>query len=137
MKFKRKISALLTVVSLLSFSVLPIDAINMENPSEFVIESSWSRASSEFSARLSPEQSMTSKSELSLDAGETVRINASYTPDGSMDFGLVDKDGKFYYINIQNGTIDKTLRISKRGNYRLKIQNNTRNTVSVSGYIKY
>lgn len=72
-----------------------------------------------------------------LEAGETVRINASYSPDASVDFGLIDSDGRFHYLNVTNGSIDKTIRIEERGNYTFAARNNSSKTVSVSGYVSY
>lgn len=73
-----------------------------------------------------------------MEAGETVTIKAAYTPmDASVDVGLVDSDGAFHYFNVKNGSIDKTIRIETRGNYKLAIRNNSGNVISVSGYVKY
>lgn len=76
-------------------------------------------------------------SSLSLEAGDTVRINASYSPDGSVDFGLVDEDGVFHYINVKNGSIDKTIRISERGKYKFQVKNNSSVAVKVCGFVRY
>ena len=63
-------------------------------------------------------------------------INASYSPSSSsMDFGLVTSDGYFYYINVDNGNINKTIRVEERGNYMLAVRNNSDDTVSVVGYV--
>ena len=71
-----------------------------------------------------------------LEANETVTINASYSPSSaSMDFGLVTSDGYFYYINVDNGNINKTIRVEERGNYMLAVRNNSDDTVSVVGYV--
>ena len=60
-----------------------------------------------------------------LEAGETVTINASYSPfSASVDFGLIAPDGYFYYINVKNGSINKTIRVDERGNYMLAVRNN-------------
>lgn len=72
-----------------------------------------------------------------LAAGETVRINASYTPDASVDFGLIDEDGIFHFLTVTNGSIDITIRISRRGHYTLAIRNNASVDISVSGYVTY
>ena len=73
-----------------------------------------------------------------MEAGETVTIKAAYTPmDASVDVGLVDSDGAFHYFNVKNGSIDKTIRIETRGNYKLAIRNNSGNVIAVSGYVKY
>ena len=137
MRWKTGISTLLVAATLLGCSTLPAGAADVRNTSEFIIEADWLRATSEFSTKIASGKSAVTRNELPLESGETVRINASYTPDGSVDFGLVDEDGKFYYINVQNGSIDQTIRISRRGNYKLKIRNNTSGTVSVTGYVRY
>ena len=73
-----------------------------------------------------------------LEAGETVTINASYAPfSASVDFGLIAPDGYFYYINVKNGSINKTIRVDERGNYMLAVRNNSDDTVSVVGYVNY
>ena len=73
-----------------------------------------------------------------LEAGETVTTNASYSPfSASVDFGLIAPDGYFYYINVKNGSINKTIRVDERGNYMLAVRNNSDDTVSVVGYVNY
>lgn len=70
-----------------------------------------------------------------LEAGETVRIYATYSPDdASVDFGLIDPDGIFHYFNVTDGTIDKTIEIAESGNYRLAVKNNSSKTVKISGF---
>lgn len=55
-----------------------------------------------------------------LEVGETVTIKASYSPfSASVDFGLVDSDGLFHYVNVTNGSIDRTIEINQRGNYKI------------------
>ncbi len=73
-----------------------------------------------------------------LMAGETVTIKASYAPfSASIDFGLIAPDGKFYYFNITNGSIDKTIKVSESGSYTLQIRNNSDGEVKVSGFVNY
>lgn len=73
-----------------------------------------------------------------LEAGETVTIKASYSPfNASVDFGLVDADGYFYYFNESDGSVDKTIEVSKRGNYTLAVRNNSSQEISVSGFVNY
>lgn len=75
---------------------------------------------------------------LSLEAGDTVRINATYSPvSANIYIGLVDENGKFYYVRPTNGQINVTLGIEKRGDYRLAVVNNSANTVSISGNVYY
>ena len=58
-----------------------------------------------------------------MSAGETVRIRANYSPkNASLDFGLVDSNEKFHYINVTTGSIDKTIEIPENGDYTLIIR---------------
>lgn len=95
------------------------------------------RAIGEFEMTVSAKTKAIADSSLSLEAGDTVRINASYSPDGSVDFGLVDEDGVFHYINVKNGSIDKTIRISERGKYKFQVKNNSSVAVKVCGFVRY
>lgn len=94
-------------------------------------------ATGKFDMKVDANSMTMADSSFPLEAGETVRINASYSPDGSVDFGLLDSDNVFHYLNVTKGSIDKTIKISKRGNYTFAIRNNTDNEISVSGYVTY
>lgn len=73
---------------------------------------------------------------LSLEAGDTVRIHAIYSPrSADIYIGLVDEDGIFHYFRATNGQINVTLGIENRGDYWLAIMNNSANTVSISGNV--
>lgn len=75
---------------------------------------------------------------LSLEAGDTVRITATYSPaSANIYIGLVDENGKFYYVRPSNGQINVTLGIEKRGDYRLAVVNNSTSAVSISGNVHY
>ena len=75
---------------------------------------------------------------LTLDAGETVAFDCTYSPSSaSMDFGLIAPDGRFYYINVTNGSIDQAIRVSERGTYTLAIMNNSSSAVTVTGTVQY
>ena len=97
-----------------------------------------SRATGSFSMSIPAKSKVLADSSFPMEAGETVTINASYSPfDASMDFGLVDSDGVFHYFNITDGSINKTIQIEKRGQYTLQVRNNSGNEVTVSGFVKY
>ena len=67
-----------------------------------------------------------------------MRIRATYDPeDASLDFGLIDPEGIFHYINVTTGSIDETIEVPDSGNYTLAIQNNSGETVRVTGIVKY
>ena len=75
---------------------------------------------------------------LTMSAGETVRIRANYSPENaSLDFGLVDSNEKFHYINVTTGSIDKTIEIPENGSYTLVIRNNLSKSVKVTGIVTY
>ena len=95
------------------------------------------RASGKFSMEVPADTIVKASSSFPLEAGETVRINASYSPDGSVDFGLIDSDGVFHYLNVTNGSIDRTILIEEKGNYTFAVRNNSSKTISVSGYVNY
>lgn len=95
------------------------------------------RASGQFSTTIKANSKMTASSTFPLEAGESVHFTASYTPDGSVDFGLIDPDGVFRYFNVTNGKIERTLKAEKNGNYTLQIRNNSSKEIKVSGYVNY
>lgn len=74
----------------------------------------------------------------SLEAGEVVRINCSYSPmSASVDFGLLAPDGYFYYERVTSGDINKAIQVDERGTYILAVRNNSSDTVSVVGFVHY
>jgi len=72
-----------------------------------------------------------------MSKGEVVQITATYSLSGSVDFGLVDSDGVFHYVNATNGRIDKSIEITESGTYIFAIRNNSSQEIKVSGYIRY
>lgn len=73
-----------------------------------------------------------------LEAGEVVRINCSYSPESaSIDFGLIAPDGAFYYVNVTDGSINKSIQVDETGDYTLAVRNNSSDTVSVVGFVHY
>lgn len=75
---------------------------------------------------------------ISLSAGETVTIKASYEPTtAKVDFGLVAPSGTYYYFTATGGSINKTMEVPENGSYTLKIRNNSNTSVKVTGFVKY
>ena len=96
------------------------------------------RASGSFNMTIDAYGKRKSDITLPMEARETVRIYATYSPDDvSVDFGLIDSDGIYHYINVTNGIIDETIVIEERGNYTLAIRNNSVEKIQVSGFVKY
>ena len=74
----------------------------------------------------------------SLEAGESITINATYSPrSASVDFGVIAPDGLFYSVNVTDGSVDQEIEVDERGSYTLAVRNNSSQTVSVSGYVYY
>lgn len=76
--------------------------------------------------------------DISLDSGEVVTYNCTYTPkSASVKFGYIAPDGLFYGLSGSNGNISKGIRVSQRGAYTLAILNNSDVTVTVKGTVNY
>lgn len=130
-RFFCMVVACATAISCLSMNTGAVSV--KESNTELVIQ----RATGQFNMDVSANSLATASSSFPLEAGETVRINASYSPDASMDFGLIDSDGRFHYLNVTTGSIDKTIRIEEHGNYTFAVRNNSAKTVTVSGFVRY
>ena len=99
---------------------------------------SMARASGRFSLDVPGNVMFEADSSFPLNAGETVTIEANYSPwSASVDFGLIAPDGLFYPVRGQNGSINKTIEIVERGNYTFAIRNNSSVEISVSGFVNY
>lgn len=96
------------------------------------------RASGRFSVDIPGNTLAVTSSDFPLEIGETVAINASYSPrSASVDFGLIAPDGLFYSFGAKNGRFDETIEVDQRGNYTLAIRNNSDFDISVSGFVTY
>ena len=95
-------------------------------------------ATESFSLSIPAKTNARADSSFPLVSGETITIKASYAPfDASVDFGVVAPNGKYYYFNITNGSIDKTIKVSQSGNYTFQIINHSDCEVEVSGFVNY
>lgn len=104
----------------------------------FELAENISRATGAFETEVAGNTTVASGSSFLMDVGETVTIDATYSPQSaSVDFGLIAPDGLFYPVRGQNGSINKTIEIVERGNYTFAILNNSSVEISVSGYVKY
>ena len=85
-----------------------------------VIELSLERASGSFNMTVPAKSILRADKSFPLEAGETVTIKATYSP-----------------LTVSNGTFDKTIKVDTRGNYVFAVRNNSSQSISVSGYVKY
>ena len=96
------------------------------------------RATGRFSMTIEANSFSSATSSFPMEAGETVTINASYSPSAaSVDFGVMDEDGTFYYLNVTGGSINETIVIEERGHYRLTVRNNSSREIDVMGFVTY
>lgn len=58
-------------------------------------------------------------------------------PVGSLDFGLLDSEGRFYSVNLymEGGSISQIIGINEAGNYMVAVRNNSAQMVCVSGFM--
>lgn len=99
---------------------------------------SYSRATTSVSWTVKANVLKKANTTFPMEAGECVTINCSYTPRwADVDFGLIAPDGLFHYLPGQDGSINRTIRIDERGEYRFGVYNKSSNTVSVTGFIEY
>lgn len=134
MKTRRLFSLLLSCLFILGCLTAPAGAVmTSEADAETVIM----RATGRISESISGNALMT-LAEISLDSGEVVTYNCTYTPkSASVEFGYIAPDGYFYGLSGSNGNINKGIRVSKPGSYTLAIWNESDNTVSVWGTVNY
>ena len=96
------------------------------------------RASGRFSVDIPGETLAVTSSDFPLEVGETVTINAVYSPQSaSVDFGLIAPDGLFYPFRAESGQFNETIKVGQRGSYTLAIRNNSSYDISVSGFVVY
>ncbi len=126
MKMKRCVCLLLAAIAMLSCLTVGISAAGI------------SRASGSFNITIKAGRTGKSSTLLPLEAGEKVTIKASYTPfSARVDVGLIDENGLFHYVTVEDGSIDETIVVPSRGNYTFAVRNKSNTEISVTGYIEY
>jgi len=69
-------------------------------------------------------------------SGEDVTVSISWTPtSSSVDVGLLDSAGNFYYVTCTGGACSHTFHIVQGGNYHVCIRNRGPSTINYTGYI--
>lgn len=121
---KKLMCSLLTLLLLISCFAVTVNAT--------------ARASGKFDITVAAGESMAAKTGFPMAAGESVTINATYLPfSADVDFGLVDKNGTFYYAKGENGSFNKSIEIAKSGTYTFAVRNNSSISVDVTGFVNY
>lgn len=148
MRMKRTICMVLICVLLAGTFFIPAKAAELEtipfeyHAIEFVGNTARDDAvpfaTGSFSMTIPAKTKATANSSFPLAAGEVVTIKASYSPfSASVDFGLVAPNGKYYYVNVTDGSIDQAIQVNESGDYTLQIRNNSNVEVKVSGFVNY
>lgn len=91
------------------------------------------RATGKFDVEVPADTIVKASSSFPLESGETVTVNASYSP-RSAD---IDPDGLFHPVSAAGGSFNKTFVVGQKGRYILAIRNNSSSAVSVSGFVNY
>ena len=136
-KFLCTLLALIMVIGCSGITAWAADA-NMDNLEKPATAVEIERATGSFNVTIPANGKARAGSSFPLESGEIVTIKASYSPfSASLSFVLVDPDGKGHAFSVTGGSVNKGIRVDKRGNYTLQIWNNSAQSVSVSGYVNY
>lgn len=74
--------------------------------------------------------------QISLQSGSVITLNCSCSSlSASMDFGVIDTSGRFYFINVKEGSINRAIEIGQAGTYQVAVRNNSSQTVRVVGFV--
>ena len=107
----------------------------LEHQIDSLIES---RATETYYIKISANTLSKASSSFSMSAGETITIDATYSPStAKLDVGLIASDGSFHYFTATGGRISKTIEMTEAGTYTLAFQNNASYKVTVSGSLNY
>lgn len=103
-----------------------------------VLNENMTRATNSINSDIPANKTAVSDIKFPLEVGETVTINCSYSPaSANMDFGVIAPDGYFYFLSAKEGSINRSIVVSQRGDYSLAIRNNSSHTVTVVGFVTY
>lgn len=133
MMHKRLRALLLTCILILSCAVVPVGAVESSAGKEVI-----ARTTGQLNHTISANTLAFVSDRISLDKDESIRYNCTYTSkSASVDFGYVDANNAFYYLNCTSGSIYKSLKIRESGEYRIAIRNNASYDITVTGNIRY
>ena len=140
MHLKRFFCVVLVCMLFVGLVGMPVGATEQEDTiSENAMQNFMlSRATGSFNMTIPAKTKLSASTSFPLAAGETVTIKASYSPfSASVDFGLIAPNGVYYYFNVTDGSIDKTIQVPESGDYTLQIRYNADIEVEVAGFVNY
>ena len=131
---RRFFSVLFAGILIAGSLAMPAGVIDYREPDTQAIV----RATDQFEETISAHAIMILGASVSLDRGETVSYDCSYTPrDANVMFGYIGPDGLFYGLSGYKGSIDRGIRVNQRGTYTLAIWNESDEPVTVKGTVNY
>lgn len=134
---KKKICFGLVLALTITTCSLSTPALAAEVQNDAAPISAIERASGSFNTTISAGKYKKIGSAISLRAGESVNFDANYSPsNASVDFGLLDSDNVFHYINSTTGSVNGGVEAPENGSYTPAIRNNSTKTISVTGVIE-
>lgn len=119
---------------------MPAGAANYASITETTAlsETYTARAAGSFDITVSAGKILVIGDSISLEQGDTVTFDCTYSPKSAdIDIGLIASNGAFYHASGSSGSINKSIRISKRGSYSVAVRNNSSSSVTVTGIINY
>ena len=140
MRLKRFLCVVLVCMLFVGLVGMPVGATELEDTTSenAVLNFMVSRATGSFNMTIPAKTKLSATTSFPLAAGETVTIKASYSPfSASVDFGLIAPNREYYYFNVTDGSIDKTIQVPESGDYTLQIRNNADVEVEVAGFVNY
>ena len=118
-------------------SSLGASALAVEPQADVDPDPAIERASGWFNTTVSAGKYKTIGSAISMRVGDTLNFDAHYSPkDASVDFGIVDANNVFYYINSTTGAVYGGIEAPENGSYTPAIRNNPSGSISVAGIVE-
>lgn len=136
----RILCSMLISASMLGLLCVPSHAVASPILDETAIfeEKAITRATGSFEMSIGANKNVSADTTFPLAAGETVHIRAYYTPENAdIDFGLIDPNGTYHFVNGKNGDINTVIEVPDTANYRLAFRNHSRFTVKIAGIVEY
>lgn len=135
MRLKKLICPIVALFLMVSCFAGTTYAAEYEQPTQNIVVA---RATGRFTVDVPAKTVYQASSSFPLEAGETVTIKASYSPfSANVDFGLIAPNGRFYYVTVNDGSVDQTIEITQRGEYVFAVRNNSSYAINASGYVNY
>ena len=133
MKHKQLFGTLLVCTLLLGCSFVPAAAADTSANNSVVL-----RVSGRLNHRLPANLITPITQSFTLEAGDIIKYDCTYTPkSASLDFGYIDSNNVFHYLNCTSGSIDQSFEVGQSGQYTQAIRNNASYAVTVTGTVKY